>query len=575
MTERTLKVLYFVGLPLALAVLSVIGSFLLIEKVAPLNDLFSNQLRPVAKNIPTGAGDVVLVLSDSATPQELGEDESTTIVPRRHHAKLLNLLDKASVKGVVFDYIFEDSYPENDAEVQQALKDTNIPWIIFAAGTTTQDEAEIESLGGDKSLGKLPITKPIFGNFDSTPWIGSGFSLKDGNEELFAIHPVQFDLNSRQSVYHLGYLAAMLARGEQPGTLATKIIHSAEAGAPANNAIRVPCKDLGSFQHLRYADALKVLEAGTFGRFKDKIVIVGRVDDPADFHKVRGQRTVPGIVFVASVVSFLTSYQQYSSTSVLPAILIAIIFGFCGSLIVITTGEARKVTFLGVALLALFAFLSGPTLSYRGETVLWLFSLVLGITLASLLFSAVKRRSDFRVASQSETASVMFLDVIGSTGLVSKIGAQQYQLKMSVLNRLCSEAILKNSGLLERTTGDGFIAVFRGQSGEIATRHAIKCARDLWFSLSNAPGLPPCSIGIETGEISGGYVFEGGHRLWSSSGLTVVLAQRIQSMGAKLGVFCAFGPSAKELIGMVEVGSLGSHPLKGVEQDVEIWELKM
>ena len=84
------------------------------------------------------------------------------------------------------------------------------------------------------------------------------------------------------------------------------------------------------------------------------------------------------------------------------------------------------------------------------------------------------------------------------------------------------------------------------------------------------------SFGFESGPVSGGFLIESGRRVWSSSGTTVNMAKRLQSLADSVGSQIVFGPiAARVLAESHSIRSLGHHPLKGIEGDVECFAISI
>ena len=91
--------------------------------------------------------------------------------------------------------------------------------------------------------------------------------------------------------------------------------------------------------------------------------------------------------------------------------------------------------------------------------------------------------------------------------------------------------------------------------------------------LVNGP-VPPLSIGLEYGEILGNLIETAGLTEWSSQGLTLHLASRLQSLCGERGWIAAIGPtlasktsSNLELMGEIELRGIGKTNVSRITVD--------
>ncbi|MCW5935806.1 MAG: adenylate/guanylate cyclase domain-containing protein [Fimbriimonadaceae bacterium] len=120
-------------------------------------------------------------------------------------------------------------------------------------------------------------------------------------------------------------------------------------------------------------------------------------------------------------------------------------------------------------------------------------------------------------------AAILFCDIEDSTGLTRRLGPEGYQALYAQFIATSDSVVRRNDGELERTTGDGFVAVFRPHRHHPVDR-AVKAAEEI---LTATATLAKSSLGMEFGRVSGAYVSEGGREVWSSAGETANLAKRL------------------------------------------------
>ncbi len=145
-------------------------------------------------------------------------------------------------------------------------------------------------------------------------------------------------------------------------------------------------------------------------------------------------------------------------------------------------------------------------------------------------------------------ASILFSDIVDSTGMLERLGDARWRDLLLEHNRLMREQLSMHRGREVKTTGDGFLAVFDG-----ATR-AVRCGR----AMATAVGKLGIAIrvGVHTGEVE----FVG----QDARGVAVHAAARIMSV-AEPGVVVVSSTTADLLEGSgIELADAGTHELKGL-----------
>jgi pimeloyl-ACP methyl ester carboxylesterase len=145
-------------------------------------------------------------------------------------------------------------------------------------------------------------------------------------------------------------------------------------------------------------------------------------------------------------------------------------------------------------------------------------------------------------------ATVLFTDIVGSTGLAARLGDRHWRRLLEAHNRLFRAELARFRGREVHTTGDGFLASFDGPA------RAIRCAAAIRDAVA-AIGLT-IRAGLHTGEIE---ILEN-----DVAGIAVHLGARVSAMAGPGEVLVS--STVKDLV----VGSglsfveRGVHVLKGV-----------
>jgi class 3 adenylate cyclase len=145
-------------------------------------------------------------------------------------------------------------------------------------------------------------------------------------------------------------------------------------------------------------------------------------------------------------------------------------------------------------------------------------------------------------------ATILFSDIVDSTGTLGRIGDERWRDLLLAHNRVVREQLNMHRGREIKTTGDGFLAVFDG-----ATR-AVRCGAAM-VAAAQAMGIA-IRVGIHTGEVE--FVGE------DARGVAVHAAARIMSVAGPDEVFAS--STTYDLLegsGLVLVDA-GTHELKGL-----------
>jgi class 3 adenylate cyclase len=253
------------------------------------------------------------------------------------------------------------------------------------------------------------------------------------------------------------------------------------------------------------------------------------------------------------------------------ALLAAVAFAFAFS-------RKALLTILGIAATTVLAWSISTILIVAFGTLTDTLTPTIAVVAAGVLGLVASQsplyREDHRKSGASEDATVLFVDVRGSTQLLVRLGVDTYRVTVEKLMAETARIISHHDGQIERTQGDGCLILFRPRP---VRHHALRCA-DCIEELLDATRkiaadhqieLQIC-LGFESGIVTGGFVTEAGHRVWSSAGATVNLAQRLQSASGDLGIDVVIGPVARRLIEFeYPTRSLGTFVAKGFDGTIE------
>jgi class 3 adenylate cyclase len=164
----------------------------------------------------------------------------------------------------------------------------------------------------------------------------------------------------------------------------------------------------------------------------------------------------------------------------------------------------------------------------------------------------------------------MFVDLAGSTPLVRELGPAAADRVMSAVVQRLADTVERLGAEIERPLGDGVLVHWR--SGEPADQvsRCLEAISRLRAAVIDVPipglpmgFLPRLTFGIEHGRIVGSPVTIRGLPQWMSSGETVHLAARLQSLCGSLEQDCLVGPVAGLLAGEDRVRPVSEVEVKG------------
>lgn len=181
-------------------------------------------------------------------------------------------------------------------------------------------------------------------------------------------------------------------------------------------------------------------------------------------------------------------------------------------------------------------------------------------------------------AGEQRQVTVMFCDLVGSTSLVGRIGAESYHhlLTQDYLPPCC--AIINESGYVARIVGDCIVAYFgypvaREDAAECAIRAGLRIVESVARELPALGVRIDVRVALATGvSIVGDLVGIGYSEFDALSGQAPNLAFRMLSIAAAGVVVVA--DETRRLAGDFFVyGDAGSHDFKGFDQPTRVWRV--
>ena len=586
LSEIALKWTYRGVVPILAGVCCFVAASIAVQPPSPLNALEVGGLESQFSlgKYPPANPNIVLVVIKPDTPRALSVPAGMDKVPRHFHAQLLQGLDEAGARCALLDIAFTTPVPAEDPSLISTLRNLRSLRVTLAT-LHEPDPPPVATPVGFSGV----FTPSVVWPFRTTEHvaIGSGDDIVTHDTGLFLGGYVeQFDPGRSLRLYHASITTALQYAGE----LNAKPIHdlrhdrftigSFDWKLNPNQALLCQwLKEPDPFRTYEYADALRLLhDPKTRTQFKDKIVVIGDIRG-VDSAATAPFGDIPGPYFMAQLLN--TALLPYSArTESFNEIAFAIWCSALGTLAFSTALSRRNLLFVGVTALSLVACFLAPrlTVPLLGESIpTWIPAITTGLAAVSGLIAGRTQlaRRDFRSTGLQEEATVMFVDLKGSTEMVQSVGAVRFHELIADFQDRCAKIVRRNGGVVERTLGDGFLAVYRGSKGAHHALRALNSIEALQEAGTEIGAIHDSqvliTIGIESGIVSGGYVVESEGKVWTSSGAAVNLAHRLQGSCSELGIPVAIGPAARGLT----VLSVPSHviakvELKGFVEPVEV-----
>jgi pimeloyl-ACP methyl ester carboxylesterase len=159
--------------------------------------------------------------------------------------------------------------------------------------------------------------------------------------------------------------------------------------------------------------------------------------------------------------------------------------------------------------------------------------------------------------SDRRLCTIMFTDIVGSTGLLVEKGDRQWQDLLARHNHSIRVGLSEFKGKEVNTTGDGFVAIFDGPA------RAIQCASSIVRS-TQALGID-VRVGLHTGECE--------FRDDEISGLALHIAARISDIAPPHEVLVS--RTVRDLVAGsgLQFQAFGTHALRGIPDEWQLYKV--
>jgi class 3 adenylate cyclase len=177
--------------------------------------------------------------------------------------------------------------------------------------------------------------------------------------------------------------------------------------------------------------------------------------------------------------------------------------------------------------------------------------------------------------------TVLFADVVGSMDLQERLDPEAWAQIMGRFVAILAEGIRKFGGTVDKFTGDGIMALFGAPVAQEdhsrrachAAWHLTRAIGEYSEQLRQQQGIElHVRLGLNSGEVVVGRVGDDVTLDPTALGHTVGLAQRMEALAAP-GSACLTKATADLVAGYFELRDRGTRTVKGVHDDVAVFEL--
>jgi class 3 adenylate cyclase len=176
---------------------------------------------------------------------------------------------------------------------------------------------------------------------------------------------------------------------------------------------------------------------------------------------------------------------------------------------------------------------------------------------------------------ERKTLTVLFADIQNSTSLIDSLGDPELGMqRLDPVIALMKEAVHKYDGIVNKTQGDGVMALFGAPRPH--EDHAVRACLAALAMQNAISKLDDAAIhirvGLHTGEVVVQSVENSIYQSYDAAGSAVHLANRLEQM-AQADCILITGDTLRAAKQFVEVESLGSKIIRGLGSPIEIHKL--
>ncbi len=176
-------------------------------------------------------------------------------------------------------------------------------------------------------------------------------------------------------------------------------------------------------------------------------------------------------------------------------------------------------------------------------------------------------------AAQQKHVTVLFVDICGSTELISRMDAEDAGETLDAVIRVIRKAVVRFGGVVNREMGDGVMVLF---GAPVATEdHAARACLAALAALDAVGRMPDSNLQIRAGVASGPVILRRTGRDeddYDVAGVTVHIAARLEQR-AEPGNVLLSEQTAGLVTGIAYLESVGRIALKGLAEPLPVYRL--
>ena len=190
--------------------------------------------------------------------------------------------------------------------------------------------------------------------------------------------------------------------------------------------------------------------------------------------------------------------------------------------------------------------------------------------------AAPNKRQPATAEAERRQLTVMFCDLVGSTGMASRLDPEDLREIISAYHRCVSDIVARFEGFVAKYMGDGVLVYFGyPKAHEDDAERAVRAGLLLTAAIAQLPTPDRCQIriGIGTGlVVVGDLTGSGEAQERGVVGETPNLAARLQTLAQPGSI--VIGPTTRRLLGdLFEYRDLGTVSLKGFAKPVQVYQV--
>ncbi|MDA2924221.1 adenylate/guanylate cyclase domain-containing protein, partial [Acidobacteria bacterium AH-259-L09] len=540
--------------------------------------------------------DIVVIAIDQSSFDEFQSLGLSWPWPRYVHAELIRSLNKAEVRAIIFDVIF-DQETDDDDDLAAAIRESRAPVVLAA----TEDRVD-DPRFGILTKQVLPVSKLVeagahVGYADMTPdyddVLRHGRLSVSGNPTVV----VQACNQLTGTSLNLSELPIVRFQGKDPEILINY---------------------LGGTRHIHTVSYYQAIDHQMFlppETLKDKIVFVGRstaVKDvsrgaiqkdafPSPF-RLAGSSLVPGVEIHANTLNTLLSRNFIGQAPLTQTWIVMILLAALISGILLGFDSFRLKIFFSLAVMVGYEVLAALIFVYQnywlhtahpfvimlsvfGLNTLYQYRLtekerahirkaLKGYVSSQVMSEIMKNPDSLELGGTQVEATVLFSDIAGFSKISEKTTPRKLFSMLNDYFTRIGDVIMKQEGMINKYIGDAVMAIWNApKANENHAALACQAALEMRRIVEEMRPLE-ARIGINTGPMVAGNLGHIERMEYTVIGDAVNLASRLEGANKPFGTAIMISESTEELVrGQFLLRLVDRIRVIGKQQPVRVYEV--